>query len=239
MPTNAANRAVISIAGGATRTFSTRQGRKFAGSATIQRTDDATSGNLTVQFQNAVASFKALFDWSDTPDAGTFKFTFEGEESGAIAYNAAAATVKAALDAMTTIAGFYNVEVVGTGTGAGYTVTLRPTAGSQPGAEAIPYLKPLADDALTVTSNTVLDSPAATTVTTTVSTWVDVDPDGYNAGIAVRPRGRATVAFGQGADENTSSNLIGPVWRVTGSGSGAEAQIELACGVETTDLISI
>jgi hypothetical protein len=238
MPINSANRAVISVAGGTTRTFSTRQGRKMGGSATIQRTDDATSGNLSVQFQNAVASFKALFDWDQTADGGAFKFTFDGEETASIAWNASAATVKAALNALTTINGVYDVEVVGSSAVNGYTVTLRPNKGTQPGAESIPYLKPLADDALTVTTDTVEDGGLDCVLTTTVLTWVDVDPDGYNAAIAVRPRGRATVSFGQGADENTSSNLLGPVWRVTGSGSGAEAQIELAVG-DTMDLIAI
>jgi hypothetical protein len=48
-----------------------------------------------------------------TPTGGTFTLTFGGEETGNIAYNASAATVQAALEALSTI-GSGNVLVTGT-----------------------------------------------------------------------------------------------------------------------------
>jgi len=57
-----------------------------------------------------------LYTVTGSPTGGTFKLTFEGQETGTIAYNAAAATVQSALEALTTI-GSGNVSVSGSAGG--------------------------------------------------------------------------------------------------------------------------
>lgn len=59
---------------------------------------------------------------SGTASGGTFTLTFEGQTTVAIAHNASAATVLAALIALSTI-GEGNVTVTGSAIGTGYTVT--------------------------------------------------------------------------------------------------------------------
>jgi hypothetical protein len=65
-----------------------------------------------------------------TPTGGTFTVTFGGQTTAAIAYNATAATVQAALQAMTSI-GANNVTVTGgPGPGTPWVVTFRNALGS-------------------------------------------------------------------------------------------------------------
>lgn len=65
-----------------------------------------------------------------TPGGGTFTVTYNGVTSGNIAYNAAAATVQAALEAMSSI-GTGNVTVSG-GAGGPYTVTFAGSLAGMP-----------------------------------------------------------------------------------------------------------
>lgn len=67
---------------------------------------------------------------SGSPGGGTFTVTYNGVTSGNIAYNASAAVVKAALEAMSSI-GTGNVDVSGSA-GGPYTVTLKEFLGGKP-----------------------------------------------------------------------------------------------------------
>ena len=79
---------------------------------------------------------------SGTPTGGTFKLSYRGAITAAIAYNAAAATVQAALEALRTI-GTGNVTVSGSA-GGPYTITF---VGALAGVNAV--LIQLADNSLT------------------------------------------------------------------------------------------
>lgn len=64
-----------------------------------------------------------------TPTGGTFALTFDGQTTSALAYNASAATVEAALEALSTI-GVGNVRVTGAA-GGPYTVEFMGVLGKQ------------------------------------------------------------------------------------------------------------
>lgn len=91
---------------------------------------------------------------SGSSSGGTFTLTFQGETTAAIAYNASAATVKAALEALTTI-GEGNVTVSGTQIDTGYTVTF------------VNALAAMDIPIMTITSSLTGSSPVATVTATT------------------------------------------------------------------------
>lgn len=78
----------------------------------------ATDG--TFSDANVAAREKQTVTITGTPTGGTFTLTFGGQTTGTIAYNAAAATVEAALELLSTI-GQGNVQVTGNA-GGPYTV---------------------------------------------------------------------------------------------------------------------
>lgn len=222
MPANAANRMTIPVSAGKVLRFGISEGRKTGATAEIRNTMSNT--DLTIRAQRAQVMLKKFYDWAGTPDGGTFKLKFGGVETAAIAYNATAAVVKAALDAIAPLA-TYTVEVVGTAAGTGYTITLmpKPSTGTFGGTKSFihPLDQSVTKQNLTVSTNAVTVSSVVQAVVETDQTWVNTDPDGHNAAIVVKPYGVKQVAWGQGADENNADNTLGPFFRfsiTTGEG---------------------
>lgn len=82
--------------------------------ATASTSDSGTFGVTvtTIEAGSAAVNEKQLVDFRGTPTGGTFTITFDGQTTGNIAYNANAATVQTALEALSNIASG-DVEVTG------------------------------------------------------------------------------------------------------------------------------
>lgn len=241
MPANAANRMTIHLAKDKALRFMCQDGRKAVATAELRNTQ--SSGDLEVQFQRAKHALKVLFTWGGGPaTGGTFKMKFGTEETAAIAWHATDQTflnnIRTALEALDGLAA-YKILVTGTPDTA-FTVILNPKPGT--GAhdqQANVYQHPL-DQATAKHNLTVSDFASLTGVTEpteTDQTWEDVDPDGHNDKIVVKPYGKKVVAFGQGADENNADNLLGPFFRIrTLAGSGL---MEFSPSDETLNIVRI
>lgn len=237
MPMNAANRSTIPLFANQALRFGVTDGRRTPATGEIY--NDQFAGDLTLQFQNAVSSLKKTYVGTGAA-SGTFKMSFNGVETGAIAYNASAATIAAALAALSSLKG-YEVQVTGTGFASpGYTVMLRPKATTgQFGGQRVythPLNSALPRQNLTISTNAVLDSgSAAVAITETDVTWANINPDGHSGAIVVKPRAKKVFALGSGAQGNGSDNMIGPFFRInvtTGAGI-----LEIAPSDESLNII--
>lgn len=101
-----------------------------------------------------------------TPTGGTFTLTWNGQTTTAIAYNATAATVQTALEALSNIAVGDIAVTGGPGPGTAFTVTFRGALSDQDVA------------ALTATSSLTGGSTPGVTIATTTAGAVDTDEVG-------------------------------------------------------------
>ncbi len=109
-----------------------------------------------------------------SPGGGTFKVTAEGQETAAIAYNAAAATVQSALEALSTI-GSGNVSVSGSA-GGPWTVTWIVTLAGCP----IPLL--------TLSNNSLTGGSSPTVAIAQVANGAGTPPQFYYVGLSQATR---------------------------------------------------
>lgn len=131
-----------------------------------------------------------------SPAGGTFKLKFNNKISGAIAHNADAATVQAALEALATI-GSGNVAASGTLAG-GMTITFQADLGRMP----VPALI-LAENSLTGGT-----SPNVTVTETT---------PGVAATHRGAPKGAKLVDTTNGIDYINTGTPVAPTWTKTGT----------------------
>lgn len=178
MPSNAANRQTLPLASSQPKRFWIGEHKS---GATGEVFNESYTAALNVTFENANVLMRRDFVWSAAPASGTFKFTFNGLETAAIAWNATGPTVKAAIAALRT-ATRLRIEV--TAITNGYRVVFFPRDGSGmspaqgPIHAMIPFDPAVTTQVLTLSTNAVLDGgSAATTVTETDRTWTLVLPD--------------------------------------------------------------
>ncbi len=96
---------------------------QFPRSTTIAR------GTLLGEYTGAAANEVQTLTTSGTPTGGTFTLTFDGQTTSALAYNATAAAVQAALEALSNI-GSGNVLCAGGALPTGITITFRNDLGN-------------------------------------------------------------------------------------------------------------
>lgn len=133
-----------------------------------------------------------------TPAGGTFRLSYGGMSSGAIAFNATAAAIDTALEAIPAI-GTNNLTCAGGPLPTGVTVTFTAALGRQPVALLV-----VSDNSLTGGS-----SPAPAVARTTPG----VAATGRGA-----PRGARLIDLNTGVQyTNTSANAAAPTWVTIGS----------------------
>lgn len=236
MPLNAANKEVITIATGETRKYMFLNGAKVPCNALIINQSAVAMG---VQFQNAKPTNAIQTVSVTSGSAGTFKLSFNGQTTAAIAYNASAATVKAALEALSTMqnlkfnGSYRSADLKVDLTSAVYTIEFHGALAGQ----KVPLLV-VADDSVTGATVAVAETQAGADVPPD-SAFTDVDPDGYSAALSVAALGQLPVSFGSYAASGAASRLLGPFFRVVVTGAGAWGMIELATAGDNVSLIRI
>lgn len=123
LETNVIDSVVLNSAGVAPDASGPYQNRRYlvAGTVLSKRSDntyEAYTGATSV----AAVNQQQLLAITGPPTGGTWQIGFKGQETTALAYNANAAAVQAALQALSTI-GASNATVTGTYNGGGFTVT--------------------------------------------------------------------------------------------------------------------
>lgn len=151
----------------------------------------------TIEFAGAPAAGTSevqTLTVTGTPTGGTFKLKFRNRTTAAIAYNANAAAIQSALEALSTI-GTGNVAVTGTGP---FTITFQGTKGKQ----ALPTIT-LAVNALTGGT-----TPSVTIVKATPGADVTARGAGKGTRLADTTNGKLYINTGTAA---------APVWTVVGT----------------------
>lgn len=153
---------------------------------------------------------------SDVPAAGTFILNFEGHRTAALAFNAAAAVVEAALNGLGSIGAAGCSVTLGGGPPQLYTVTFD---GGNMAGRALPLI--------TVESNSVVNAGAAAVTMTVAESVTGVTPSFAGASIGAIYIDTATGALYQ----NTGTALV-PVWSasVPAGVTASAAEINLIDG---------